>query len=135
MKKLFFLAAAAIAFAACSNNQNASTTAAIDINGHWSIVEAMGQATDSAENPTFVVFAGDSLYGNASVNSFMGRYSLEGDQLSLSKIAVTAMMGADMAIEDAVVAALNSVASMSMDGNNAYLCNADHDTVMVLVKD
>lgn len=126
MKKTIITLFSAFALMSCSD---------IDITGEWSIEKAMGVSTENAETPAFIHFEKNgNMNGNASVNSFMGSYSLNGENLTLNNIGMTKMMGASMEIEDAITNALNATAAIKTDGNKAYILNSQNDTIMVLVK-
>lgn len=124
----------AIALTSCVNNKKTEmNTEKLDITGTWAIETAMGMSTASAENPTLITFdENGQINGCASVNTFMGEYKLEGEALTLSNIGMTRMLGASMDIEDAVVKAINSVASIKVEEAKAYVLSADNDTVLVL---
>lgn len=128
MKKTLLTIAAIAALSACCNCTTENALA-----GKWNIESAMGTSTEGAENQAFIEFSENgSLSGNASVNIFNGSYKLDGENLTLENIGMTKMMGASMEIEDAVTAALNATATVSINGEQAFVLNETKDTVMVL---
>ena len=87
MKKTLFSAlVACMAFCNCANVKTNKFSTQPDILGQWTIVEANGMSTDSAETTPFILF-GDSgrVNGNASVNTFFGQYTLKGDSISFDQ--------------------------------------------------
>lgn len=144
MKKTLLAIGIVMALTACNSNNNTNentdsvaveTAQNVDINGHWNIEKAMSQTTENGETAPFIEFNADGeMNGNTSVNLFSSSYVLEGENLKFGDIAMTKRMGASMEIEDAVIQALNSVASIAIDGSQAYVMNADNDTIMVMTK-
>lgn len=145
MKKTLISLGLVMAMAACNNANNTIETAdtiavetaqTIDISGHWNIMKAMNQTTEAGETAPFIEFNADGeMNGNTSVNIFSSSYTLDGSSLSFGDIAMTKRMGASMEVEDAVIQALNAVASIATADNQAYVMNANNDTIMVLAKE
>lgn len=130
--KLFAIILGTLTMMACGAQRDAQQP---DITGKWNIDNAMGISTQTAENPTFIDFeANGKMNGNASVNTFNGSFTLNGENLTLSNIGMTRMMGASMDVEDAITQALNNTASIHVDGEKAFIFNASNDTIMVLSK-
>ncbi len=103
------------------------------VDGEWLITNACGVSTEGGDNPTVISFDGKGqMNGNASVNSFFGSYTLNGDTLKLDHVGMTRMMGGSMEIEDAVTKALNSVVTIKIDGDNATIFDAEGKEVMQL---
>lgn len=144
MKKTLLAIGIVMALTACNSNNNTNentdsvaveTAQNSDINGHWNIEKAMSLTTENGETAPFIEFNADGeMNGNTSVNLFSSSYVLDGENLKFGDIAMTKRMGASMEIEDAVIQALNSVASIAIDGSQAYVMNADNDTIMVMTK-
>ncbi|MCQ2295098.1 MAG: META domain-containing protein [Bacteroidales bacterium] len=131
MKMKFFIVSLICMFAlvGCGSRNTA------EINGFWSIDEAMNVSTQGSIFPTYIEFAADGIcHGNGGVNYFSGKYALDGENLSFSNMGSTKMMGPNMNIEDAVNQALEAAASIKVDGDKAYVLNADGDTIMSLSK-
>lgn len=92
-------------------------------------------STEQGEEDTFIEFdANGKINGNTSVNVFNGEYKLEGENLTLSNIGMTRMMGASMDVEGAVTEALNHTATVKAEGEKILVFNDKKDTVMVLTK-
>lgn len=128
-KSMIACIAAALALTACASQKSA------DITGTWLIDEAMGTSTEAGMNQAFITFDGDGkINGNASVNLFNGDYSIKGNELKLSNIAMTKMMGENMEIEDAVTEALNTVASVVIEEGKARFLSAGEETVMTAAR-
>ena len=134
MKKTLFSAlAACMAFCNCANVKTNKFSTQPDILGQWTIVEANGMSTDSAETTPFIQF-GDSgrVNGNASVNTFFGQYTLKGDSISFDQLGATMMMGRekDMEVEMAVMAALAQCVTLEVQ--DSVLNAKDHDGNVVM---
>ncbi len=132
MKKIIMALAAVLILAACGSK---NTTKSADITGKWEIKEAMGLKTTKADAKPFINFEKDgTVTGNASVNIFSGSYKLSGNKLTLSNIGITKMMGINMEVEDSVISAINSVASVQVKDSNILVQDSKGKTVMVLSK-
>lgn len=134
MKKTLFSAlVACMAFCNCANVKTNKFSTQPDILGQWTIVEANGMSTDSAETTPFIQF-GDSgrVNGNASVNTFFGQYTLKGDSISFDQLGATMMMGRekDMEVEMAVMAALAQCVTLEVQ--DSVLNAKDHDGNVVM---
>lgn len=134
MKKTLFSAlVACMAFSNCANVKTNKFSTQPDILGQWTIVEANGMSTDSAETTPFILF-GDSgrVNGNASVNTFFGQYTLKGDSISFDQLGATMMMGRekDMEVEMAVMAALAQCVTLEVQ--DSVLNAKDHDGNVVM---
>lgn len=134
MKKTLFSAlVACMAFCNCANVKTNKFSTQPDILGQWTIVEANGMSTDSAETTPFIQF-GDSgrVNGNASVNTFFGQYTLKGDSISFDQLGATMMMGRekDMEMEMAVMAALAQCVTLEVQ--DSVLNAKDHDGNVVM---
>lgn len=85
----------------CGTGKKALTSA--DIDGQWTIVEAMGQAVTGNEgNVPSINFnvAEKSVSGTTGCNRFMGGFTLgENNEVSFSPLAATKMMCRDMKAE------------------------------------
>ena len=126
-------AAAALMTAASSCTASKSATTANSIMGSWDITEACGTSTAQGEKQAEITFAdGGKVNGNASVNSFFGSYTLNGQKLQLNNVGMTSMMGQHMEIESAVAQALNSASAISVSGNTATIADARGHVVMHL---
>ena len=128
-------AAAALMTAASSCTASKSAATANSIKGSWDITEACGTSTAQGEKQAEITFAdGGKVNGNASVNSFFGSYTLSGQKLQLSGIGMTRMMGQSMDVERAVTNALNTAATVSVNGNTATVADASGTVVMRLTR-
>ena len=132
--KITLMAAAAAlmtATSSCTASKGAAT--ASSIKGSWDITEACGMSTAQGEKQAEITFAdGGKVNGNASVNSFFGSYTLNGQKLQLTNVGMTSMMGQHMEIESAVAQALNSASAISVSGNTATVADARGTVVMHL---
>lgn len=119
---------------ACADSSSCCQKACIK--GEWNIVSASGLSTDSCDR-VFVAFAdSNKVNGNSGVNSFFGEYAKSGDSLSFKNIGQTMMMGSDAAakVEAAVTKALNTTATVKVNGDTATAFNAGGEAVLVMVK-
>lgn len=132
-KKLIIMLAACMTMAtSCGNSSKVDTSL---INGEWLIEDAMGVSTETAENEAFINFDGKGgVNGNASVNTFFGSYIYDGENFKLDNIGMTRMFGASMDVEDAITEAINTAASIDIDGDKAVVKNSEGETVMTLAK-
>ncbi len=132
MKKLLFLLASMPLFFSCCNNDKAAVA---NVQGEWMIEEAMSKSTQGGDSETVIVFNEDgTVGGNTSINSFSGEYKQEGENLTFSNIGLTQAMGESVEIEQAVVEAINNVASIKMTDDKLEILNKDGNTVLVLKK-
>lgn len=116
----------------CGNTSKVDTSL---INGEWLIENAMGVTTETAENEAFISFDGKGgVNGNASVNTFFGSYVYDGTSLKLDNIGMTRMFGASMDVEDAITEAINTAASIEIDGDRATVRNEAGDAIMSLAR-
>ena len=85
-----------------------------------------------------ITFADDgTVSGSGGCNRFMGTYSVEGALLKLGPLAGTKMMCTPAGVmeqETAILAALSSTTSFTMDGDKLRLLNADQATSASLVR-
>lgn len=134
MKKTLFSAlVACMAFCNCANVKTNKFSTQPDILGQWTIVEANGMSTDSAETTPFILFSDSGrVNGNASVNTFFGQYTLKGDSISFDQLGATMMMGRekDMEVEMAVMAALAQCVTLEVQ--DSVLNAKDHDGNVVM---
>ena len=134
MKKTLFSAlAACMAFCNCANVKTNKFSTQPDILGQWTIVEANGMSTDSAETTPFILF-GDSgrVNGNASVNTFFGQYTQSGDSIFLEQVGITSMMGHDMDTEMAITSALAQWVTLEAEDSMLYAKDKDGQVVMTM---
>ena len=110
-----------------------STHSAVNVDGEWVITNVNGKSTEGGERQAEIMFDGKGkVNGNASVNSFFGSYSVEGDSLKFGPMGMTRMMGGSMEIEDAITKALGEVATVKVDGDKAVIMDAQGNEVMQL---
>lgn len=85
-----------------------------------------------------ITFADDgTVSGSGGCNRFMGTYSVEGALLKLGPLAGTKMVCTPAGVmeqETAILAALSSTTSFTMDGDKLRLLNADEATSASLVR-
>ncbi|MBR2457938.1 MAG: META domain-containing protein [Bacteroidaceae bacterium] len=132
MKKTLFSAfVACMAFCSCTNENGTGNTAEPDVIGKWAIIEANGLSTDSAETKPFIEFCDSGMVnGHASVNTFFGQYTINGDSIFFNQMGVTTMMGHDMEVETAILTAIAQCATLELQ--DSLLCAKDHDGNVVL---
>ncbi|MGN0229435.1 MAG: META domain-containing protein [Muribaculaceae bacterium] len=127
MKKVLGFLFAAMIMVACS------THSAVNVDGEWVITNVNGKSTEGGDRQAEIMFDGKGkVNGNASVNSFFGSYSIEGDSLKFGPMGMTRMMGGSMEIEDAITKALGEVATVKIDGDKAVIMDAQGNEVMQL---
>ncbi len=127
MKKVLGFLFAAMIMVACS------THSAVNVDGEWVITNVNGKSTEGGDRQAEIMFDGKGkVNGNASVNSFFGSYSIEGDSLKFGPMGMTRMMGGSMEIEDAITKALGEVATVKVDGDKALIMDAQGNEVMQL---
>lgn len=132
MKNLFRAFFACMALAACTTTET-SNKICTDLTGEWNIVEANGISTDSAQIRPYILFTDSgTVNGNASVNTFFGRYTTSGDTLSLYEMGATMMMGEDMEVETAVMEALGKTVTFKLENSTLSVKDANGNSVMTL---
>lgn len=111
-------------------------TATPSITGRWIISNAYGVSTESGMETAYIAF-GDSgkVSGSASINHFFGSYSQDGENVKLSNIGLTQMMGAHIEIENAVVKALNNMSAITVNGDSAVVKDAKGEAVMTMTRE
>lgn len=120
-----------MAFCSCTNENGTGNTAEPDVIGKWAIIEANGLSTDSAETKPFIEFCDSGMVnGHASVNTFFGQYTINGDSIFFNQMGVTTMMGHDMEVETAILTAIAQCATLELQ--DSLLCAKDHDGNVVL---
>ena len=135
LKITLMAAAAALMTAASSCTASKGANAAADIKGSWNITEACGISTAKGDSQAEITFAdGGKVNGNASVNTFFGSYTLNGQKLQLSNMGMTRMMGQSMDIERAVTKARDTAATVSISGSTATVTDASGTVVMRLTR-
>ena len=132
MKKTLFSAlVACMAFCCCTKENSTGNTAEPDVIGKWAIIEANGLSTDSAETKPFIEFCDSGMVnGHASVNTFFGQYTINGDSIFFNQMGATTMMGHDMEVETAILTAIAQCATLELQ--DSLLCAKDHDGNVVL---
>ena len=108
-----------------------------ELNGEWNVTEIEDKAIETTEDTPFIGFdlANNTIYGNASCNTFSGELTLNAEDatIELSHVAYTQMACEDMTIEDAFIAALAKVHSYKLDGT-LLLLDAEGNTLLTLEK-
>lgn len=134
MKKSFFGAILALTtLCACNTNTENITEKTTDLTGAWNITEAKGLSTDSAETLPFIHFTDSgTINGNASVNTFFGRFTSNGDSLSMYDMGATMMMGRSMELEMAIMQAMEQCTTIEMLDSVLYVKDAEGNRIMTL---
>ncbi|MCQ2959814.1 MAG: META domain-containing protein [Bacteroidales bacterium] len=128
MKKLLLVFSIAMSLFSCSCSQS------INISGSWHIDDAYGISTEKGENEAVITFQSNKVNGNTSINSFMGSYNLTDNDLTISNLGMTKMLGPNIEIEDAVVKGLNSVKKCMVENDKATLFDEEGKEIMHLTK-
>ena len=132
---LMAVLAGALMMVSCGRSKKSVSVA--NLVGEWEILEINNQPI-SAEQIPFLGFDVNEgqLYGNAGCNSLMATiiFNEASNGLSFDAIGSTKRMCRDMATEDAVLQALESVKSFALDGEKLTLNDADGKELMELKK-
>ena len=129
MKKLFSIVfgAALMVMGSCSTQNN------VKMDGEWLITKACGINTVGGDKQASIRFDGKGqVNGNASVNSFFGSYTTEGDSLKFGTMGMTRMMGGSMDMEDATTKPLNNTATVKIENDEATVFDHEGNAVMTL---
>ena len=120
----------------CGTGKKALTSA--DIDGQWTIVEAMGQAVTGNEgNVPSINFnvAEKSVSGTTGCNRFMGGFTLgENNEVSFSPLAATKMMCRDMKAEMLIFQATEAARTARKDNENLVFCSEDGNVVLKMTR-
>lgn len=120
----------------CGTGKKALTSA--DIDGQWTIVEAMGQAVTGNEgNVPSINFniAEKSVSGTTGCNSFMGGFTLgENNEVSFSPLAATKMMCRDMKAEMLIFQATEAARTARKDNEDLVFCSEDGNVVLKMTR-
>lgn len=132
MKKTLLAALiACLSLSNCSNKTDNKISTHSDILGQWSIIEANGQSTDSAETTPFILFADSGVVsGHASVNAFFGQYTIKGDSIFFEYMGSTSMLGHDMEIEMAIMTAIGQWSTFELTDSILKAKDLDGKVVM-----
>lgn len=129
MKKIFsiLIVAVLMVMGSCATQKSAK------LDGEWLITNACGVNTQGGDSDAFIKFDGNGkVNGNATVNSFFGSYTTNGNSLTFGTVGMTRMMGRSMEMEDAITKALNSTATVKVEEDNATIYDKDGNAVMNL---
>ena len=120
----------------CGTGKKALTSA--DIDGQWTIVEAMGQAVTGNEgNVPSINFniAEKSVSGTTGCNRFMGGFTLgENNEVSFSPLAATKMMCRDMKAEMLIFQATEAARTARKDNEDLVFCSEDGNVVLRMTR-
>ena len=120
----------------CGTGKKALTSA--DIDGQWTIVEAMGQAVTGNEgNVPSINFnvAEKSVSGTTGCNRFMGGFTLgENNEVSFSPLAATKMMCRDMKAEMIIFQATEAARTAKKDNEDLVFCSEDGNVVLKMTR-
>lgn len=117
-----------LGFGILSLLMNAGAWAADPLAGsEWQPIELSGQVVDSRPGQgAFLRFESDGrVAGFAGCNNFFGQYMVDGDRLGFDRVGATRMMcaGPEMAVEDAMLAALGATGMFLRDGILLHLAD------------
>lgn len=128
--KFLSIALAGIGLAACSTP--------VDLNGAWNIVEVNGEQITAVEEAPFIEFDTENqrVHGNTGVNIMNGSYTLDGEKLSLGKMATTMMAGPMEAMETEriILQTIEKSAKIKASGEDLQILDADGTVIMLLKK-
>ena len=120
----------------CGTGKKALTSA--DIDGQWTIVEAMGQAVTGNEGNVPSInynVAEKSVSGNTGCNRFMGGFTLgENNEVSFSPLAATKMMCRDMKAEMLIFQATEAARTAKKDNEDLVFCSEDGNVVLKMTR-
>ena len=120
----------------CGTGKKALTSA--DIDGQWTIVEAMGQSVTGNEgNVPSINFnvAEKSVSGTTGCNRFMGGFTLgENNEVSFSPLAATKMMCRDMKAEMLIFQATEAARTAKKDNEDLVFCSEDGNVVLKMTR-
>lgn len=120
----------------CGTGKKALTSA--DIDGQWTIVEAMGQSVTGNEgNVPSINFnvAEKSVSGTTGCNRFMGGFTLgENNEVSFSPLAATKMMCRDMKAEMLIFQATEAARTARKDNEDLVFCSEDGNVVLKMTR-
>lgn len=121
----------AVVLGACSANESAVEGAVIHelVGTRWALVQLFGNSASvgaDAWEPFIALQSTDArIVGYAGCNRIAGRYQLSGEQLRFSQIASTRMACPEMAVEDALLKALDATVRWSISGDDLELRGQD----------
>lgn len=125
-----------MAMISCGAGKKALTSA--DIDGQWTIIEAMGKAvTENEGNVPSINFnaAEKSVSGTTGCNSFMGSFTLgEDNAISFSPLAATKMMCRNMEAETLIFQALDAAGTAKKDKDALVFCSKDGNVVLKMTR-
>ena len=103
--------------------------------GQWLLTEIAGQKIKTnAERPAYLAFGeGNRMSGSGGCNRLAGEYRLTSGRIHFSRMISTKMACLDMRTEDALLAALPTVASCSLSESGDVLTLYNDDGVVVAV--
>jgi copper homeostasis protein (lipoprotein) len=116
---------------ACSSNEAVVEGGVIhELAGtRWALVQVFGKSaivSGDAREPFIALQSTDArIVGYAGCNRIAGRYELSGEQLRFSQIASTRMACPEMAVEDALLKALDATVRWNISGDNLQLLGQD----------
>jgi heat shock protein HslJ len=128
---------AAVALAACTSGGGASPSVEPRGTGTplegtaWQLTEYVGPEGGTLSVPEAVAasatFTGGTIAGDAGCNRYTGTYTLDGDKMTISGVATTAMAcpAIPSAVEKAYLAALDKVATYAVSRTKLELKNAE----------
>lgn len=121
----------ALVLGACSANERVVEGGVVhELAGtRWALVQLFGAAASlgaDAREPFVALQSMDArIVGYAGCNRIAGRYELSGEQLRFSQIASTRMACPEMAVEDALLKALEATVRWRISGDELELRGSD----------
>jgi heat shock protein HslJ len=133
-KTLFTTLFAGFLLFSCNNTPGSNiSNKSADITGEWNITTVNGLSTDSVETMPFINFTDSgTVNGNASVNLFFGRYTVNADTLLLTEMGATMMSAEDMEIEMAIMQALSQTVTFALQDSIISVKDAEGATILTL---
>lgn len=104
--------------------------------GDWLIANAFGNQTSEASDTAFVSFATDgTASGCTGANSFTANFSSDSNSISFSEIGSTKMAaGPYRETEQAVLRALESAKSYTLEGSTALVADSTGSVILTLIR-
>ncbi|MDE6197918.1 MAG: META domain-containing protein [Muribaculaceae bacterium] len=145
-KSTAILAVAAILMASCAGNQQTAATAdeaaekTVCVKGQWNLENIVVNDTLSVrpaevdpEASQYITFEDSTYFVQTNCNTIFGSYSVKGDSIFIGDGGMTRMACPDMSTEDALVAILSSIATVSVENDSTIRLNGSSDARYILL--
>lgn len=145
-KSTAILAVAAILMASCAGNQQTAATAdeaaekTVCVKGQWNLENIVVNDTLSVrpaevdpEASQYITFEDSTYFVQTNCNTIFGSYSVKGDSICIGDGGMTRMACPDMSTEDALVAILSSIATVSAENDSTIRLNGSSDAQYIIL--